>query len=565
MTGTLRSSLVLLLLLAGGSSAFAQVEGPGSLRNLSEYSLKQFDLERMWSVQIATDVRFGGLAAITAYVSPSRSTTLYHVASGDELLVTVSELQLDAFGRKLGPEGARARAEKELAALQAADPELKAEVTKRVVPQVTLYCMAKSGLVHALDAETGATLWVRQFGSPTNPPHHPGVNDKYLAIANGNNVYVADSQTGEILYESALASLAGAGPAVSDQLVHIPLADGFLESHYLRQPEERISRSHYRFRSIGQHDVQPIVLGSTMAWPSTRGYLYVGDANRNAVRYRLEGRDAIRAKPAFGAGNRILVGSVDGNLYCLQERSGTLEWRFTTGQPIIESPFVVGEDVYVTNEYGGIFSIDLTTGQERWWAPAVTRVISASPTRVYGIGDTGSVYVLDRASGGLVGTIPLLGDNVSFVNTLTDRIVLATQRGRVVSFRETSATYPVVHAGDTVTTPADPAAQPGQKGQPGQNPAGGTPPATVDPFATPAGADPFAAPSGADPFGTTPPAGGAMPADPFATPPAGGAAPVDPFATPPAGGAMPADPFATPPAGGAAPGAGAIPNDPFAS
>jgi outer membrane protein assembly factor BamB len=551
MTGTLRSSLVLLLILAVSPSAFGQLTNPGSLRNLNEFTLKQYDLAPMWSVQVETDIRFGGLSAITAYVSPSRSTTLYHVASGPELLVTVSEHELNAFGRELGPEGAKTKAEQELARLQAADSELKAEVTKRVVPQVTLYCIAESGLVTALDAETGATLWVRQFGSNVNPPYEPGVNDKFIAIANGTNVFVADSQTGELLYQSPLSSLPGAGPAVSDEVVHIPLANGFLESHYLRQPEERVSRAMYRFRSIGQLDVQPIIQGGTIAWPSMRGYLYVGDANENAVRYRLECRDEIRAKPAFGAGNRILVGSVDGNLYCLQERSGNLDWRFTTGEPIIESPFVVDDDVFVTNEYGGLFSIDLTKGEERWWTPNVTRVVAASPTRVYGLGDLGRVYVIDRATGGLVGTVPLLGDHIAFVNTFTDRIYLATKGGRVVGLRETGALYPVIHAGEAVAAPGAPSAQPGQNGQPPATNPGAAPPATTDPFATPS-TDPFATPSGADPFGTAPPAGGA-------------AAPVDPFGSaPPAGGAMPADPFATPPAGGAAPGAATIPNDPFA-
>lgn len=564
MTGTLRSSLALLLvflLSAGGSSVSAQVEGPGSLRNLSEFTLKQFDLAKMWSVQVETDVRFGGLKAITAYVSPSRSTTYYHVASGSELLVTVSELELDAFGRKLGPDGAKAKAEKELARLKAADPELNAEVTKRVVPQVTLYCIAYSGLVTALDGETGATLWSRQFGTNNNPPYQPGLNDKYIAIANGTAVFVADSLTGELLYESPLASLPGAGPAVSDQVVHIPLADGFLESHFLRQPEERVSRAMYRFRSIGELDVQPVISGGTIAWPSTRGYLYVGDANSNGVRYRLECRDEIRAKPAFGAGNRILVGSVDGNLYCLQERSGNLDWRFTTGEPIIESPFVIDQDVFAVNEYGGIFSINLENGEERWWAPNVTRVVAVSPTRVYGLGDLGRVFILDRATGGLVGTLPLLGEKISFVNTFTDRIYLATDKGRVVGLRETAAIFPVIHASEAMKPAAGPGTQPGQNGQgPATNPTG-PPAASNDPFATPGGTDPFATPSGADPFGTTPPAGGTMPADPFGTtPPAGGSMPADPFGAAPAN-----DPFATPPAGGTTPPAAAIPNDPFAN
>lgn len=550
MTVTLRLALVLTLILTGGLTVHAERNTGATLRDLNEFSLKQYDLARMWSVQVETDISYGGLAEITAYVSPSRSTTLYHVAKGEELLATFSELDLDAFGRKLGPDGAKTKAEKELAALQQADPELKAEVVKRVVPQVTLYCMAESGLVHALDAETGRTLWVRPFGSPNNPAYSPGVNDKYIAIANGSTVFVADSQTGESIYETKLASLPGAGPAVSDQVVHIPLADGFVESHYLRKPDERLTQPIYRFRSIGQLDVQPVISGGTIAWPSMRGYMYVGDANQNNIRYRLECRDEIRCKPAFGTGNRILVGSVDGNLYCLQERSGSLEWRFTSGEPIIEAPVVVGNEVFVCNEYGGVFSIDLASGQERWWAPSVTRVVGVSPTRIYGLGALGRVYILDRSTGGLVGTIPLVDDKISFVNTFTDRIYLATERGRVIALRETNAVYPVIHDSDAVAAPHTPQTQPGTNPQTPATPAM----PSSDPFATPSGMDPFATPAAADPFGTAPPAGGSMPAaDPFAAPSS------DPFGAAPA-----SDPFATPPAGGTTPNP-TVPNDPFAN
>jgi outer membrane protein assembly factor BamB len=87
----------------------------------------------------------------------------------------------------------------------------------------TLYIQSDRGLVQALDAETGAALWSKQIGQPDYPSFPLGVGKYLLAVVNGSRLYVLDRRSGELLQEQLLDGVPGAGPAVSDQHVYVPL------------------------------------------------------------------------------------------------------------------------------------------------------------------------------------------------------------------------------------------------------------------------------------------------------------------------------------------------------
>ena len=82
-----------------------------------------------------------------------------------------------------------------------------------------LYAQTDRAMVHAIDAETGATLWAKQIGRPEHPSMTPGVGHDLLAIINGSRLYVANRFDGKILLETDIDGAPGAGPAVSDQRV----------------------------------------------------------------------------------------------------------------------------------------------------------------------------------------------------------------------------------------------------------------------------------------------------------------------------------------------------------
>ncbi|QDU97781.1 outer membrane protein assembly factor BamB family protein [Lignipirellula cremea] len=549
--------LSLALLLLGGTPAFCQLQvGTSGLVDTS--ALARFGLVRQWHSSIEVDRSRGELAFITPFISQVRGTTVLEVSDGRRV-VKFAEKDRDRFGERIGLEEAQKRAKEQVYRFERLGVK-EPTTTTLVVPEVTLYCATDHGTIHALDGETGETIWVRTVGSRNHPTLQPGVNEHYVAIVNGSILYILDRLTGRDLWSRQLQGVPGAGPAVADFLVHVPMLDGMMESYQL--VESRQPRAFYK--SHGRAMLQPIVtrgmnkdpdgepfVATSLVWATDRGHVYVNHANKKGdSRFRLEANDTITAPPVFMPPNKILVTSVDGYVYCVHEKTGDMVWRFSAGEPITRSASPIGDAVYVTCDIGGLYKIDAETGEEVWWVPRIRKFLGATSGRVYAQNENNRIVILDSATGGRLGELSTETLNFAIPNISTNRIYVGNRKGTIQCLREIPDEYPTVYnaiEAEEVPETQQADAGEGTGGAPAAgpvNPFGGGAPS--NPFGGGAPADPFGGAAPADPFG----AGGAAPADPFG---AGGAAPADPFG---AGGAAPAaDPFG---AGGAAPAA-----DPF--
>ena len=65
--------------------------------------------------------------------------------------------------------------------------------------------------------------------------------------------------------------------------------------------------------------------------------------------------DAIKATPVV-AGNRIVIGSADGYLYCLDLNGGVI-WKHQTGNAIEGSAMILDNVVYVGNLDGALSAL----------------------------------------------------------------------------------------------------------------------------------------------------------------------------------------------------------------
>jgi outer membrane protein assembly factor BamB len=72
----------------------------------------------------------------------------------------------------------------------------------------------------------------------------------------------------------------------------------------------------------------------------------------------------IKSSPV-ACGDRIVAGSTDGHVYCL-DLSGELKWKFNTGNAIEASPAIVNNRVYIGNLDGSLFALDLENGNKQW-------------------------------------------------------------------------------------------------------------------------------------------------------------------------------------------------------
>lgn len=513
------------LLICLGSPVSAQTGVNGLV---SPVEARRYGLEPSWFTRVELDQARGRIHKLRYFVSATNRRTLYEVAYGESRRM-FSERDLDRFGQPMGPEGAQ-RAANEFAS-RLRRMEIESEIKTHEVPEITLYVTTDRSLVQAIDAETGRTLWATTVGRRDFPTEGPGVNEKYVAVINGTSLYLLTRDTGQIVWVRTTRGVPAACPAVSDRFVVVPTWTGDVELYELEEPRKLPNM----FKSNGRSMVRPTVTPNSIIWPTDRGMLYVASSQRHTIRFRLEAKDAIVASASVFTPNRIFVASIDGYVYSLLENVHSELWRFSTGRSISTTPVPTGDSLYVVTDDMNLYCLDQETGALKWVAPNFQRFISASPDRVYGIGVTERLEIVDANTGGRIASMNLGNLDLFYPNYQSDRIIVGTRTGILQSLHEIGREIPALHVDLAELRPE--VARP-------EAPEVDDPAAPKKPVPKPTADDRDPFDDATDPFGGD--------TDPF-----GGAA--DPFG---GGRKQPADPFGGGAAGGADPFGGGVP-DPF--
>jgi outer membrane protein assembly factor BamB len=158
-------------------------------------------------------------------------------------------------------------------------------------------------------------------------------------------------------------------------------------------------------------------------------YTSSGPKQLGGVKWAFKTDGAIIASPAVADGV-VFIGSLDTNLYAVDQETGTQKWKFKTEGPIASSVAVVDGTVYFSGNDGVFYALAAETGAVKWrfstergerrfearglhgtrpraqTVPDPFDIFTSSPAvfgnRVYfGSGD-GNVYALDAQTGVLV-------------------------------------------------------------------------------------------------------------------------------------------------------------------
>jgi outer membrane protein assembly factor BamB len=306
---------------------------------------------------------------------------------------------------------------------------------------------SSGGMLTALDAETGRTLWSTQIGSRDGGSSEPAANEKYVVVLNGSTLFVVDRKDGGIVWQKQVRGAPGAGPGVTATHVFVPMTSGIIEGYDL---EAGTKQTPWNYQSTGRVLVPPMTTVSTVSWTTDKGHFYVADPKAGGIKYRLESRGAMHARPASWS-PMLFSTSVDGFVYAIEESKGTIQWKYSVGQPIYTQPVAVENYVFVIPEFGGLYCLDSKSGNLSWYAPGIKQFVSASPSRVYAADEQGRIAMLDLETGAKVGTLPISGLTKKLVNTRSDRIFLVDNSNVVQCLRETQLNSPALH-----TPPAPP-------------------------------------------------------------------------------------------------------------
>jgi outer membrane protein assembly factor BamB len=303
-----------------------------------------------------------------------------------------------------------------------------------------LYGVTDSGIITALNAETGEQLWARQVGRPGTAAFGPGANSDYISVVSGGRLFVLDRHTGRMKWVRELGSAPASGPALSNTTAYVALVTGRIEGFNLEDP---LAQPWY-YQSKGRTYLRPTVTGNVVSWPTATGLLYVGHADDPGVMFRMETDDDIVTSPAQQS-PYLYIASTDGYLYCVNELNGQEAWRYSTGYAITSSPAVVGDMAFVASFEPALHALDSKTGQGKWVAPGVSHFASRGKARVYASDRTGNVLFLDSATGRAVGRLPVAEGQETLVNDQTDRIFIVNDRGLVQCLHEIGVNEPVMY------------------------------------------------------------------------------------------------------------------------
>jgi eukaryotic-like serine/threonine-protein kinase len=160
------------------------------------------------------------------------------------------------------------------------------------------------------------------------------------------------------------------------------------------------------------------------------------------ARWKFQTAGPIRSSPVV-AGDRVFVGSDDGNLYAIDAASGREMWRLATGGGVSSTPAVDGDRVFVASRGGSLVACDRASGRERWrvrfdaslplpwgWdffdsSPAVADgrvIVGSGDGRIRCVAaDTGKL-VWDVATSGRVRSSPAIASGVVYCGSCDGRV-----------------------------------------------------------------------------------------------------------------------------------------------
>jgi outer membrane protein assembly factor BamB len=173
-------------------------------------------------------------------------------------------------------------------------------------------------------------------------------------------------------------------PAVANGVVYVGSTDGNLYAIELGTGTQK-----WKFKTEARVASSPALEGGTVYFGSYDGKFYAVDAASGQLKWKFAapGERRFAAKHIHGAipegetmpdpfdlylsspmvyGGAVYFGSGDGNVYALDAASGTLNWKFQTGDVVHASPAIADGTVFVGSWDSYFYAIDAATGKEKW-------------------------------------------------------------------------------------------------------------------------------------------------------------------------------------------------------
>ncbi|HXD30775.1 MAG TPA: PQQ-binding-like beta-propeller repeat protein [Pyrinomonadaceae bacterium] len=145
------------------------------------------------------------------------------------------------------------------------------------------------------------------------------------------------------------------------------------------------------------------VSNGTVYIGSADGKLYAIDDKSGREKWHFETKGIVRSIPAVANG-QVFIGSYDHNVYAVDAEKGSLRWQFDTKQAVVSTPLVVDGAVYLGGRCSNLFAFDAATGRIKWkffyWTSWVESSARFREGKLYiGSSDAQQLFAIDAATG----------------------------------------------------------------------------------------------------------------------------------------------------------------------
>lgn len=412
----------------------------------SNTELRPLGLEEAWSTQMPLDHRSKGIAHVVQYISSKDAQSIFDVAIGGQHWV-FSERDLDIFRKPLGVEGARRAAQDQKAALEA-EPLFKgltATITEQFVPDITVVTASNTGVIQCLDGLTGKHHWATSVGHSIHPTSGVCANDRYVGAINGSRMYILNRENGQIVFEQSLIHTPIGPPAMTPNAIFVPMVSSLMANFNLDTDEDGRRGHPSTLKAHGGNILPPVVFRDSVAWVTDVGALYVANSYDRGVRFRVDSKKPTHVQPVFVQPNIVIFGSTDGYLYIVDEGSGQLLRRFSTGAPVVDSLFAYGNNVHCITQNGGMFCIEVDTGREVWYTPGITQIKGGADGKIFCVDHLQRFTAVDAGTGRRVAAMKAQTLPQIHLNNATDRLFVTTRTGMIQCVQPIGKNFPVTY------------------------------------------------------------------------------------------------------------------------
>ena len=465
---------------------------------ISPLDAERANLVVEWTTSAQIDPASARISGSVLHVSSRNAETRFELTYGARKQ-SVSEFDIGPDGRLFGVEGAQAWIETTAEIIKDTQG-VETSIRRVVKPKITFYLTASNGLVQAIDANSGATIWSAMVGKPALKTSAPAANEDFVCVFNGSTLYCLDAETGRPLWDNQCRNAPTSAPVINGENVFVSLVNGFIEVYPLRDPDEpkedareltptelaekeRIDDAvrFMRLRRYGQTSidlptnvstkyfvssggvvVRPTLTPTGIAWNSLNREFYLGHAlgkEVGKVRHALKIEGMAVSPPAYQNGVVYLT-TDQGFIYSIREETGAIEWATGIGEPISQSATPMGSYVYVVTDGESLMKLDKSFGAvaPRWPAriPNVRSIVSVSKDRLYCIDSNRNLVAISKDSGARLAVVPAFDQDYQFVNIQSDRIYLGTSLGTIQCLREQGLEEVYLHGDDDVDAETGP-------------------------------------------------------------------------------------------------------------